>query len=96
MYAAPTGGPLGGWLRWVCGRDESLPYGVKMKGMQWQACGPGMPGPYRVVVGELGGIGKVRGRHVRRPLRGGGGFVSDIGWAILTKLYRILTGFPLM
>ena len=59
-------------------------------------CGPGMPGPYRVVVGELGGIGKVRGRHVRRPLRGGGGFVSDIGWAILTKLYRILTGFPLM
>ena len=55
-----------------------------------------MPGPYRVVVGELGGIGKVRGRHVRRPLRGGGGFVSDIGWAILTKLYRILTGFPLM
>ena len=30
-------------------------------------CGPGMPGPYRVVDGELGGIGKVRGRHVCRP-----------------------------
>jgi len=59
-------------------------------------CGPGMPGPYRVVEGEVGGIGKVRGRHVCPPLRGGGGFVSDIGWAILTKLYRILTGFPLM
>ena len=29
-------------------------------------CGPGMPGPYRVV-GEVGGIGKVRGRHVCRP-----------------------------
>ena len=24
---------------------------------------------------------------VRLPLRGGGGFVSDIGWAMLTKLY---------
>ena len=30
-------------------------------------CGPGMPGPYGVAVGELGGIGKVRGRHVCRP-----------------------------
>ena len=59
-------------------------------------CGPGMPGPYRVVESKVGGIGKVRGRHVRPPLRGGGGFVSDIGWAILTKLYRLLTGFPLM
>ena len=27
-------------------------------------CGPGMPGPYRVAVGEVGGIGKVRGRTV--------------------------------
>ena len=35
-------------------------------------CGPGMPGPYRVAVGELGGIGKVRGRHVCPPLRGVG------------------------
>ena len=34
MYAAPTDNPLGGWLRWVCGRVESLPYGFKMKGMQ--------------------------------------------------------------
>ena len=33
MYAAPTGEPLGGRWRWVCGRDESLPYGVKMNGM---------------------------------------------------------------
>ena len=55
-----------------------------------------MPGPYRLVEGGVGGIGKVRGRQVRPPLRGGGGFVSDIGWAILTKLYWILTGFPLM
>ena len=30
-------------------------------------CGPGMPGPYRLVEGEVGGIGKVRGRHVCRP-----------------------------
>ena len=30
-------------------------------------CGPGMPGAYRVVDGEVGGIGKVRGRHVCRP-----------------------------
>ena len=30
-------------------------------------CGPGMPGPYGVAVGEVGGIGKVRGRHVCRP-----------------------------
>ena len=30
-------------------------------------CGPGMPGPYRVVDGEVGGIGKVRERHVCRP-----------------------------
>ena len=57
-----------------------------------------MPGPYRVVVGQVGGRGKVRGRQgmYARPLRGGGGFVSDMGWAILTKLYWILTGFPLM
>ena len=31
------------------------------------SCGPGMPSPYRVAVGEVGGIGKVRGRHVCRP-----------------------------
>ena len=30
-------------------------------------CGPGMPGPYRVVEGEVGGIGVVCGRHVCRP-----------------------------
>ena len=35
-------------------------------------CGPGMPGPYRVAVGEVGGIGKVRGRHICRPY----------GWAV--------------
>ena len=35
-------------------------------------CGPGMPGPYRVAEGEVGGIGKVRGRHVCRPY----------GWAV--------------
>ena len=29
-------------------------------------CGPGVPGPYRAV-GEVGGIGEVRGRHVCRP-----------------------------
>ena len=46
-----------------------------------------MPGPYRGTEGKVGDSGKVRGRHVRPPLRGGGGFVSDIGWAMLTKLY---------
>ena len=30
-------------------------------------CGPGMPGPYRVVEGEVGGIGKVRGRDESLP-----------------------------
>ena len=65
----PTDNPYGGCWRWVCGRDESLPYGVKMKGMQWNACGPGMPGPYRAVEGEVGGMGEVRGRHVCRPYR---------------------------
>ena len=30
-------------------------------------CGPGVPGPYGVAVGEVGGIGRVRGRHVCRP-----------------------------
>ena len=42
-------------------------------------CGPGMPGPYRVAVGELGGIGKVRGRHVCPPLQ---------GWRWICKHYR--------
>ena len=32
-------------------------------------CGPGMPGPYRVVVGEVSGISEVRGWHVYRPYR---------------------------
>ena len=49
------------------GRHVCRPYGVKMKGMQWKACGPGMSGPYGVAAGEVGGIGKVRGRHVCRP-----------------------------
>ena len=31
-----------------------------------------MPGPYRVAVGWVGGIGKARGRHVYRPY----------GWAV--------------
>ena len=34
IYAAPTGEPFGERWRWVCGRDESLPYNFKMKGMQ--------------------------------------------------------------
>ena len=37
-------------------------------------CGPGMPGPYGVVEGEVGGIGVVRGRHVCRPY----GVVGDL------------------
>ena len=31
--------------------------------------GPGMPGPYRVVEGEVSGISEVRGWHVCRPYR---------------------------
>ena len=30
-------------------------------------CGPGVPGPYGVAESKVGGIGKVRGRHVCRP-----------------------------
>ena len=33
-----------------------------------------MPGPYRVAVAEVGGIGKVRERHVCRPY----GVVGDL------------------
>ena len=44
-------------------------------------CGPGMPGPYRVVVGEVGGIGKVRGQHVRPPLRVGRWVGDGVGYA---------------
>ena len=33
IYAAPTVGPLGEWLRWVSGRDESLAYIFKIKRM---------------------------------------------------------------
>ena len=43
-------------------------------------CGPGMPGPYRVVEDELGGIGKVRGRHVCRPY----------GWAVWWVIWVII------
>ena len=39
-------------------------------------CGPGMPGPYRVAVGEVGGIGKVCGRHVCRP------YGRAVGWVV--------------
>ena len=42
------GEPFGEWLRWVHGRDESLPYGVKIKSdVNRYGCGPGVPGPYR-------------------------------------------------
>ena len=30
----------------VHGRDESLPYKLKIKAIQRRSCGPGMPGPY--------------------------------------------------
>ena len=30
-------------------------------------CGPGVPGPYGVAESKVGGIGKVRGRHVCHP-----------------------------
>ena len=33
IYAAPTDNPLGEWLRWVRGRDESLAYIFKIKRM---------------------------------------------------------------
>ncbi len=32
-------------------------------------CGPGMPGPYRMVESKVGDVGWVRGRHVCRPYR---------------------------
>ena len=44
-------------------------------------CGPGMPGPYGVVEGEVGGIGKVRGRHVCPPLRVGRWVSDGVGCA---------------
>ena len=32
--------------RQVHGRDEFLPYKLKIKAIQRRSCGPGMPGPY--------------------------------------------------
>ena len=61
MYAAPTDNPLGGWLRWASGRDESFLYGFRLSRMQWQACGPGMPGPYGVAESKVGDVDEVDG-----------------------------------
>ena len=35
--------------RQVHGRDESLPYKLKIKAIQRRSCGPGIPGPYRAI-----------------------------------------------
>ena len=35
----------------ACGRDESLPYGLKHKRDLAVSCGPGMPGPYNQAEG---------------------------------------------
>ncbi len=61
MYAASTGEPFGERWRWVRGWHVCRPYGVKMNGMYWQACGPGMPGPYRVAESKVGDVDEVDG-----------------------------------
>ena len=48
---------------------QPLPTMQKIKGRQWQGCGPGMPGPYRVAWTDGGREG--RGRAAARPLRSG-------------------------
>ncbi len=39
---------VGGGVPDAPGGVKTLPTIQKIKGMQWQACGPGMPGPYGV------------------------------------------------
>ena len=51
-------------------------------------CGPGMPGPYRGVEGEVGGIGKMRGRHVCRPYGWAVGWVATAGENICLRNVR--------
>ena len=37
------------------------PYDAKDTGWQWQGCGPGMPGPYRVAESRVGDVDEVDG-----------------------------------
>ena len=46
MNPSPTGGTLTGFdVKLRRGQDPSLRC-KPLKGIQWQGCGPGMPGPY--------------------------------------------------
>ena len=46
MNFSPTGYLLAGVGRKVAEGSRPLPTMQKIKGWQWQGCGPGMPGPY--------------------------------------------------
>ena len=58
MTFSPTGYLLAGVGRKVAEGSRPLPTMQKIKGWQWQGCGPGMPGPY----GLLFPATQVRGR----------------------------------
>ena len=55
----------------VPGRDESLPYGLNRRRDLAVSCGPGMPGPYRVVMGKRDVAAGWRAAYMR-PLQIGG------------------------
>ena len=53
------------------GRDESLPYGLNRRRDLAVSCGPGMPGPYRAVMGKRDVAAGWRAAYMR-PLQIGG------------------------
>ena len=54
----------------VCGRDESLPYGLNHKRDLAISCGPGMPGPYRAAMGKRDTAVSFGGVRAPRPTHG--------------------------
>ena len=69
MNPSPTGGTLTGFdVKLRRGQDPSLRC-KPLKGIQWQGCGPGMPGPYGLL--RMGCEREGRGRAAARPLRSG-------------------------
>ena len=57
----------------VCGKDESLPYGLNRERDAAVSCGPGMPGPYRAAMGKRDVSAGQRAAYMR-PLQIGGRF----------------------
>ena len=75
MNLSPTGGTLTGFdVKLRRGQDPSLRC-KPLKGIQWQGCGPGMPGPYGVT--QMGGSREGQGRAAARPFAVGGWLPVD-------------------